>query len=58
MKEIEKILDSMEPTEALAAMGPALKKILAHLDEDSRIRFVTSMLEETDSDKLSSMVNL
>jgi hypothetical protein len=58
MRELEQLVDSMEPAEALAVMGPALKKILSHLDEDSRIRFVTGMLEETDNDKISSMVNL
>jgi hypothetical protein len=58
MTEIEKIMESMEPTEALTALAPALKKILAHLDEDSRVQFVTGLLDEGDSDKVSSMVNL
>jgi hypothetical protein len=56
--EIENILDRLEPAEALAALEPVLKKALAHLDEDSRIRFVTAIMQEGNSDKLSSMVNL
>jgi hypothetical protein len=58
-KEIEEILDHLvEPVEALAALTPALKKILAHLDEEARVGFVTDIIEAPSSDKLSSMVHL
>ena len=58
MKELQHILDPMEPTEALAALSPHLKKILSQLDEEAMVQFVTGLMEEADADKLSSMVNL
>jgi len=57
-RKIEEILDRLEPTEALAALTPGLKKTLAHLDEEARVGFVTDMIEEPGSDKVASMVNL
>jgi len=56
--DLEQILDSMEPAEALAALKPLLKKILSHLDEESVVNFVTGLMEQADGDKLSSMVHL
>ncbi len=58
MKELQQILETMEPAEALAALAPQLKKILAHLDEDARIGFVTDLIDEAGGDKISSMVDL
>lgn len=56
--DLEQILDSMEPAEALAALKPQLKKILSHLDEDATVEFVTGLMEQAEGDKLSSMVHL
>jgi hypothetical protein len=58
MREIEQIVDGLEPAEVLAALAPIIKKNLAHLDEEARTGFVTSILDESNGDKLSSMVNL
>ena len=58
MMDLEKILDSMEPAEALAALKPILKKTLSHLDEEAVVDFVTGLMKQADGDKLSSMVNL
>ncbi len=58
MKELQQILETMEPAEALAALAPQLKKILAHLDEDARVSFVTDLIDEAGGDKISSMVDL
>jgi hypothetical protein len=58
MKELQQILDTMEPGEALAALTPQLKKILAHLDEATVVGFVTGLMNGPDGDKVSSMVNL
>ena len=58
MKELRRILDSMEPAEALAAMLPELKTILAHVDEEARHRFVAEMIGGPEGDKVSSMVDL
>ncbi|MBI5559036.1 MAG: hypothetical protein HY885_15525 [Deltaproteobacteria bacterium] len=57
-KKLHEILDHLEPAKALSLLTPALKKILAHLDEKARVKFVTDMIEEQGVDKLSSMVNL
>lgn len=58
MKQLQDILEAMEPTEALAALTPQLRKILAHLDEEARVGFVTGLIEEEEGDKVSSMVHL
>lgn len=58
MKELQKILRNMEPSAALLALAPALKNILAHLDEEERVKFVTDMIDDPNGDKLSSMVHL
>lgn len=58
MKELQNILDSLEPGEALAALAPRLREILAHLDEEARVGFVTGLIEEAGGDKVSSMVHL
>jgi hypothetical protein len=58
MKEIQQILDKMEPEEALAELTPLIKSILGHIDEEARVRFVTDMIDETGEDKIGSMVSL
>jgi hypothetical protein len=58
MKELQGILNAMEPAEALSALTPQLRKILSHLDEEARVGFVASLINETAGDKLSSMVHL
>lgn len=58
MKELRRILDTMEPAEALAAMRPELETILAHVDEEARHRFVAGMIGGPEGDKVSSMVDL
>lgn len=58
MKKLQELLLRMEPGEALAALGPELKKIMAHLDEEARVNFVTEMLGGAEGDKLSSLVDL
>ncbi len=58
MKELQEILNSLEPGEALAALAPELKKILAHLDEEARVGFVVGMLGGAEGDKIGSLVDL
>lgn len=58
MEELRQILNTMEPAEALAAMLPELKTILAQVDEEARHRFVADMLGGPEGDKVSSMVDL
>ena len=58
MNELQKILGRMEPAAAILALAPALKNILAHVDEEDRVKFVTDMIDDPDGDKISSMVHL
>jgi hypothetical protein len=58
MKELQNILARMGPVEALEVLTPPLKKILAHLDEEARVGFVTRLIGDASGDKVSSMVNL
>jgi hypothetical protein len=58
MTELQKILDTMEPAEALTALTPHLKKIFSCLDQDALISFVTGLINGPGGDKISSMVNL
>jgi len=58
MKELQNILNSMEPSDALAALTPLLREILSHLDEEARVGFVTGLIDEGGKDKVSSMVHL
>lgn len=58
MKELQHILASMEPKEALKALTPEIKKIMAHIDAEAGVEFITSLLGEPGGDKVSSMVHL
>lgn len=58
MKGIQTILERMEPDEALKELAPTLKKILAHLDDEARVRYIAGLVGEQADDKISSMVNL
>lgn len=58
MNELRTIIEAMEPGEALTALSDEIKKVLAHLDEDARVSFVTDLLDGPGQDKVASMVNL
>ncbi len=58
MTEIEKLIDSMEPEDALAAMAAVANKLLSHASDEARLDFVVSLIGDTGVDKISSMVNL
>jgi uncharacterized tellurite resistance protein B-like protein len=58
MKDIEQLLERLEPSEALTVLTPAIKNILTHLDEEARVRFVTDLIGDSGADKIASMVNL
>jgi len=58
MKELQQIIDRMEPEKALAELVPSVKKLLSHLNEDAKLRFVTELIGGENNDKITSMVNL
>ena len=55
---MKKVTERMEPREAVAQMGEALKRLLPILDEEDRIGFVMNLVGDSGGDKLSSMVHL
>lgn len=58
MKEFGQIIAGMEPAEALAALLPQVKGLLALLDDEARLVCVGELLGGPGGDKVSSMVNL
>ena len=58
MNEIEKILNSLDPEEAVIQTATALKQFLPLIGEEARNRFIMNLLGETRQDKISSMVHL
>ena len=58
MTEIQKIVDQMEPVQALDELTVAVRKLLSHLDEQARVQFVADLIGESGADKIGSMVNL
>jgi hypothetical protein len=58
MDEILSIANRMEPEQALAAVGKALKSIFPVLSEESRVRFLLDLVGESQEDKVSSLVHL
>ncbi len=58
MEEMEKIIEAMEPEEAVAKMTETLKGLLPLLDEDARIKFFMNLVGESSEDNVSSMVHL
>lgn len=58
MHEIMKMVERMDPEEALAEMAKALRKLFPVLDEETRTRFLLNLTGESKGDKVSSMVHL
>lgn len=58
MTEIEKLIDQMEPEDALTAIAAVANKLLSHASDETRLDFVVSLIGENGDDKISSMVNL
>lgn len=55
---MKKVIDRMDPVEAVAEMGEALQRLLPILGEEDRIGFVMKLVGDSGGDKLSSMVHL
>lgn len=58
MKEIQELIDGMDPGEAVAELARALKKLFPLLDEEDRTGFVMNLVGGPAGDKISSMVHL
>lgn len=58
MDELKNIMHQMEPDKALSTLVEIIKELLPLLDEKARVDFVVSLLGETGSDKVASLVDL
>ena len=58
MRKIQDIINGMEPGEALGELTAAIKGVLAHLDEEARLSFVSDLIDDSGGDKVASLVNL
>ena len=58
MNEIEKILNNLDPEDAVTQAAAALKQFLPLIGEEARNQFIMNLLGETKQDKISSMVHL
>ena len=56
--QVQQIIDAMDPEEALGALALAAKKLFSLLGEESRFRFLLTLLGDSGDDKVSSMVHL
>jgi hypothetical protein len=57
MKEIQRLIDNMDPQEAVAEMAIVLRRILPILDDDTRTAFVMNLMGDAPGDNVSSMVH-
>jgi hypothetical protein len=57
-KQLQPILEAMEPEEALAALVAAVRKLFPLLGEEARRSFMVDLVGAAGDDKVSSMVHL
>ena len=57
-KSLQKIIDQLEPEEALKEMAAIIKKLFPLLEEQTRLDFVVNLMGDAGSDKVSSLVHL
>jgi hypothetical protein len=58
MDEFFKIISRMAREEALSQITMVIGSLLADLDADARERFVMNLINQSEGDKVSSMVHL
>jgi len=58
MDELFEIISRMPPEEALSGLAPILGRLLADLDKDARERFLMNLVDQSENDKVSSLVHL
>jgi hypothetical protein len=58
MDELFEIISLMTPEEALSKITPVLERLLSDLDTDARERFLMTLIEQSEGDKVSGMVHL
>jgi len=58
INKIQKVVDTMDPEEALKAIAAAVKNLFSLLGEEAWVNFVIDLVGEPGTDKLASMVHL
>lgn len=58
MEEIQKIIDRMDPEEALTGMAAVASRLFPQVSEETRLRFVVGLIGEAGADKVASLVQL
>ncbi|MBU4177353.1 MAG: hypothetical protein KKG88_03680 [Proteobacteria bacterium] len=58
MKEIQTIIDRMDPEEALTAMAAVARGLFPQVSEEARLEFVVGLVGEAGADKVASLVQL
>ncbi|MCF8105205.1 MAG: hypothetical protein K9K64_06955 [Desulfohalobiaceae bacterium] len=58
MDKLLEAISSMPPEEALSQITEILGQLLADLDSDARERFLMNLIEQSQGDKVSSLVHL
>jgi hypothetical protein len=57
-KSLQRIVDKLEPKEALKEMAAIINKLFPLLEEQARLDFVVNLIGDAGADKISSMVHL
>ncbi len=57
-KELKRLIDAMDPEEALAELAAAVNRLYPLLGEKARSDFLVRLLGAAGGDKVSSMVHL
>jgi hypothetical protein len=58
MDELYEIISRMAPEEALSKITAVVGRLLTDLDDDARERFLMNLINQSEGDKVSSMVHL
>jgi hypothetical protein len=58
MNELFEFISGMDSEKALAEITKALTTLLSDFDDDARKRFLMTLLEQYEGDKVSSLVHL
>ncbi len=58
MSKIQKIIDQMDPEDALAELSSTIRKLFLLAGADARSRFITSMIGKAGDDRVGSLVHL
>lgn len=58
MEEIQELITSMNPEEALTGIASAISDLFTQVSEDVRLDFVVNLIGEADADKVASLVQL